>query len=386
MTSNQKLSLWGNWNPTPKGYFYFLPADIYEHDRRLQIPNFIVSQLEQCSRNLGKLEYQVQVLQKSAAHEALLTVQEAVALNGYDCSISNLITAYSESSDVGEENKLKWEAIQTSTQACQFTYRLSNEMPLSNRLIGSLHRQYYDPKLDKDKLPGIYRRSQTWLGGNQISAAYYVPPSQEHLKPLMSNFEQYLTDGSKTLPKLIKLALVYFQFVNISPFIEANEKVAKTLITLYLLDNDLLCSPIFCISEFFQDNQQRYYSCLDQARVNEQGMIEWITFFLEAVDHGAKRTSQILDALSRLEDTLLCSTFPKHFGRRTTKAMALLELLLKKPIVNAKFIQQSLKFSPQITHNLLHSFREIGILQEMTGYNRNRVFKCTSVLEILSVS
>ena len=60
----------------------------------------------------------------------------------------------------------------------------------------------------------------------------------------------------------------------------------------------------------------------------------------------------------------------------------LLELLYSKPKVNSKLVSEDLKITPATANTILKTFVEIGILEEKTGFNRNRFFVFEDYIKI----
>ena len=145
------------------------------------------------------------------------------------------------------------------------------------------------------------------------------------------------------------------------------------LVSLYLMEKKILKHPILYISTFLESHRKNYYASLDKARESEAGVIQWISFFLDAVEQTAKDGVKVTQELL-LYDTQIKNDVIPQLGRQAKNAMTTLEMLYIRPLVNAKQLQQSLGFSAQVSQNILRLLTEHGILKEITGNKRNRLF------------
>ncbi len=111
--------------------------------------------------------------------------------------------------------------------------------------------------------PGEFRKSQNWIGSADafsLSSATYVPPAPEHLMQCLDEFETFLCD--QQLPPLIQIALLHYQFEAIHPFLDGNGRVGRLLITLFLVEREILPTPLLYLSAFFEATRQEYYARL----------------------------------------------------------------------------------------------------------------------------
>ena len=141
--------------------------------------------------------------------------------------------------------------------------------------------------------PGEFRRTQNWIGpaGCTLTTATYVPPPVPEMKLALGALEKFLHAPS-SLPPLVRLALVHYQFEAIHPFLDGNGRVGRLLMSLLLVTEKLLPQPLLYLSGFFEARRQDYYSHL--LSVSQRGSWEpWIMFFLEGV------AEQSSDAMTR---------------------------------------------------------------------------------------
>ena len=155
--------------------------------------------------------------------------------------------------------------------ALEYGLRRLNSLPLSLRLVGELHERLMRGVRGDISTPGEFRRSQNWIGrpGSTLEDATYVPPPPAELMPCLAAWERYLHDES--MPPLVHAALIHAQFEAIHPFLDGNGRVGRLLITLLMVQRNVLPSPLLYLSAYFERTRQDYYARL--LGITERG--EW---------------------------------------------------------------------------------------------------------------
>ena len=154
-------------------------------------------------------------------------------------------------------------------------------LPLCNRLLRKIHEILLKGVRGEHKVPGEFRRSQNWIGGNDIGSAVYVPPADIYLPELMADIEMFMNNDHLMIPHLMRIAILHYQFETIHPFLDGNGRIGRLMIPLYLLSKNVLTKPCFYISDYFEKHRTEYYNSLQRARTNNE-INEWIRFFLKA--------------------------------------------------------------------------------------------------------
>src|SRR5437016_8513013 len=176
--------------------------------------------------------------------------------------------------------------------ALEYGVKRLKTLPLSLRLTRELHTKLMTGVRGGHATPGEFRKTQNWIGppGSTLENAIYVPPPPEVLVECLSAWEKFLHDHS--LPVLVQAALMHIQFEAIHPFLDGNGRVGRLLITLFLVERDVLPTPLLYLSAFFEATRGDYYKSL-QGVHERGGWEEWLIYFL----NGVARQSE--DALSR---------------------------------------------------------------------------------------
>lgn len=256
----------------------------------------------------------------------------------------------------------------------------NGELPLSLRLIKNIHRMLMEGGRGSNQSPGEFRRSQNWLGGSRPGNAMFVPPPPNEIMPALDNFERYLHDEYDAAPALIKAGLAHAQFETIHPFLDGNGRVGRMLISLILVVEGVLAQPFFYISLYFKQNKEEYYDALQ--RVRDQGDWEgWLRFFFIAVESVANEATQMADDLI----TLFSADRKKveSLGRSSPAALKVFDLLKQKVVISPTTAAEMSGLTWPTTISSLERMRKLGIVNEVTGKKRDRLFVYTKQLAIL---
>lgn len=136
------------------------------------------------------------------------------------------------------------------------------ELPISARLICEIHGILMKGVRGEHATPGLMRTSQNWIGnpGCTLMDATYVPPPVPEMQRCFSGLERYIHSNPQA-PALIQCALVHYQFEAIHPFIDGNGRIGRLLITLMLLERELLSQPLLYLSDFFEQHRENIMNC-----------------------------------------------------------------------------------------------------------------------------
>jgi len=253
-------------------------------------------------------------------------------------------------------------------------------IPLTLNLIRELHAILLEGVRGAERRPGEFRREQNWIGpaGSRIEDAVYVPPPREHLRPRLDAFERFLNTPSEW-PLLVRLAMIHYQFEAIHPFEDGNGRVGRLLVSLLLDSERALPHPVLYLSAYFEKHRTEYYEHL--MRVGQRGAWSaWIEFFLRGVADqsidAVERAQQLVALRERWADA--CQT-----ARTSALLVRLVDALFHNPIVNVARAGKLLNVRAQSAQNSIDQLIERGILREITGKRRNRVYAAPGILGIL---
>ena len=266
-------------------------------------------------------------------------------------------------------------------KATDFAINRLKELPLCNRLIKEAHKVLLAGVRGQNKCPGEFRHSQNWIGGagSTLQNARYIPPSVEDMQQAMSDLEKYI-NAEDNLDVLIRAGLIHYQFETIHPFLDGNGRIGRLLITLFLMEQNVLTTPALYISYFLKKNRIEYYDRMSEVRL-KGNYEQWIKFFLEAVYESAKDAVETIDKLTALHDKN-CAKIT-NLGRRAKNGMRVFEYLESNPIIEIKKTSQELDIAFNTISSVIKDLINIGVLEQTSTQSRNRTFAYKEYLEIL---
>jgi Fic family protein len=259
--------------------------------------------------------------------------------------------------------------------------RLRDGFPLSNRLLREIHGVLLREGRGAEKDPGEFRRTQNWLGGTRPGNARYVPPPATEVQECMGALEAWLHDEPERTPPLLKAALSHVQFETIHPFLDGNGRVGRLLVTLILHVEGVLHQPLLYLSLYLKQRRDEYYSLLDLVR-KEGDWEAWLEFFAAGVRETATEsvnTVQRLTALFRADAERIRAT-----RRPGASTLRLHEVLQARPVASANLLAKLSGLSTPTVYTALESLASLGIVRELTGRARGRVFAYDQYLRALS--
>lgn len=262
-------------------------------------------------------------------------------------------------------------------RALNYGLQRVDTLPISLRLIRELHGILMEGVRGQASAPGEFRRSLNWIGSPdcELKDARFVPPPPHEMHKALNDFETYL-HATDEYPPLMRLAFAHYQFETIHPFLDGNGRVGRLLVSLLLLEWELLPLPLLYLSEFFDKHKEDYVDLL--FAVSTQGAWrEWVMFFLQGVEEQSqsaiKKARDLQDLQAGWRDML------QQRERVPGWMLGLLDHLFERPILDAEEVQKKFDVSPPTARGALKRLEDLGILQEITGGKRNRMYAAEEI-------
>lgn len=351
-------------------YQSFLPA-LINHAWVIADPALLQLQ-SQADRALGELNAFSQLVPDIDFFIQMYVAKEATYSSRIEGTQTNVEDIFKNAADVAPEKRDDWAEVQNYIQALNYAVARLDTLPLSNRLLREAHAILLQGVRGATKQPGAFRTSQNWIGVSLKNAAF-VPPHHERVNELMSDLEKFLHNDNYYLSPLIKIAIAHYQFETIHPFLDGNGRLGRLLIPLFLASEQILVKPALYLSDYFERNKTAYVDHLMAVRQGNH-MREWLLFFLYGVVETAHSSIAVFKSILVLKERIDREVLPRFSVRRQGNAQQLIHYLYRHPIIDVKTITELLETTQKTAGVLIEDMVSYGVLTEMTGQRRNRLF------------
>ena len=365
-------------------YWAFVPNPLRPE---LPFDSELVQALSEADRALGELAGLGRTLSNPNLLIRPFISREAVLssrIEGTQADIADLYAYQAQLPLFGEASASRGADVRevaNYVRALEYGLKRLETLPVSSRLIRELHERLLKGVRGEQATPGEFRRTQNWIGppGCTLNEATFVPPPVTEMQAALDAFEKYL-HAEDAYPPLIRLAFVHYQFEAIHPFIDGNGRIGRLLISLLLVNWDLLSLPLLYLSAYFERHQREYYDRL--LAVSESGDWRgWVMFFLRGVAEQARdaaiRAKTLQDLQSKWRRQL-------QEARATGVMQGIADWLFEQPFLSANDVQKRFKVAHPTAMTALRRLEEKKILKEMTGRERNRRYVARAILKVVA--
>lgn len=328
--------------------------------------------LEEATRLLGELNAFSQLIPDVDFFIRMHITKEATTSSRIEGTQTTMAEALVDERDIDPEKRDDWQEVQNYISAINFAIEQLHTLPLSNRLLRDTHAILMQGVRGKHKQPGEFRTSQNWIGVS-LKHAVFIPPQQEHVPELMSDLEKFMHNGQIHVPHLVRIAIIHYQFETIHPFSDGNGRLGRLLIVLYLVSFGLLHKPALYLSDFFERHKGEYYDHLMAVRTTSK-LEPWLRFFLLGIHETAALSIQVFKDTLALKERIEREKMPTLHARRQGNAQQFMRSLYRTPVASIKTVAELIGVRTNTAAALIDDFVKLGILREITGQRRNRLF------------
>ena len=356
------------------GYRSFIPAPLPPQPA-LDMSGELPGLLSAADRALGRLDGSVHTLPNPDLFVFMYVRKEAVLssqIEGTQSSLQDLLAAEAQLFD--ENLPRDVDEVVNYVRATRHGLERLKDLPVSVRLIREIHAELMRGTRGGKLQPGELRTSQNWIGpaGCTLNTASFVPPPHHVVPDALGELEQFL-HSRKDIPPLIRIALTHVQFETIHPFLDGNGRVGRLLITFLLTECEVLHKPVLYLSHYFKSHRQEYYEHLQAVRV--RGAWEaWLAFFLRGVIEVAGEAAETARRILLLREEHR-TAITAQLGRAAGNGHKVLDSLFDRPILAVRDVRKLTGTTYAAANALVSRLVTLGVLSEMTGYARNRVFR-----------
>lgn len=362
----------GRFITQAEGYSAFIPNPL-PPDPPLALDAALLGLLESAVSELGRLDGVAKVIPDPDFFVGMYVRREAVLssqIEGTQSTLEDLLERELESDESDPSSDVL--DLVNYVRAMNFGLERITTFPLSLRLIREIHKELLRDGRGSNATPGEFRRTQNWIGpsGASLRQATFVPPPVPDMKDALHGFEKFLHEDGR-YPTLIEVALAHAQFETIHPFLDGNGRVGRLLNTFLLVHRGMLRQPLLYLSHFFKLHRTEYYDRL--MAVRQKGDWEgWIRFFLGGVIQTAREATETAERLFELREAHRSMIIENNLGQNGLK---LLSHLFQRPLVNINLVASLLESTFPTASRLVSSFEDMGLLHEITGQKRSRMFR-----------
>ncbi len=328
--------------------------------------------LSQADRQIGRLDMYSEYIPNIDMFISMHVLKEATQSSKIEGTQTNIEEALMAKEDLIFEKRDDWEEVQNYISAQNNAIERLKDLPFSSRLIKEAHKILLTGVRGKHKMPGEFRTSQNWIGGATLKDAVFVPPAHIYINELMSDLEKFVHNEDEFFPDLLKIALIHYQFETIHPFLDGNGRVGRLLITLYLVEKNILKKSVLYLSDFFEKHKQLYYDNLMNVRTKND-LKQWFKFFLVGIIETCKNGIETFDAILKLKKEVEESI--QKLGNRTNHLLKIMDYLYQKPIINAQKIATITETSSATAYKILEDMKELNILETSADKKKNWTFQ-----------
>lgn len=338
----------------------------------------IINRLIAAERSMGELNGLAQQLPNPYLLINPYIRREAVAssrIEGTRTDLRELMLFEADANTVDHVDDAK--EVENYVTALQYALSKPDERAVSLSLIRETHQLLMTGARGGDKKPGEFRPAQVFIASRGGREVRYIPPPPDLVEPLMRDLEQFMVSDS-TLPQLIRIAMIHYQFEAIHPFLDGNGRSGRVLISMLLAEWRLLRRPILYLSDFFERNRRDYVDAL--LWVSQRGeWDEWIGFFLDGIivqaQDGVVRGRKILE---------LREHYRQRFqALRSIRLLPLIDQLFLRPVFTVAQVSEVFEWPQFSVQRLIDQLVKAGVLEETTGKRRNRIFLAPEIMRLL---
>jgi Fic family protein len=253
-------------------------------------------------------------------------------------------------------------------------------LPVSLRLIREIHARLMEGVRGGHLTPGKFSETQNWIGpaGSTIETATYVPPPMDEMHNALNELEKFIHADTE-IPTLARAGMIHYQFEAIHPFLDGNGRVGRLIIMLLFHEWNILSQPLLNLSAYFERHRQEYYDHL--LAVSQRGKWEeWLRFFLRGISLQAQDSVFRMTSLQGIRTKYEALV---QADRNSARMAAVVDFVFSRPILTIKQLESGLDMPYMAAKRYVEKLVDAGVLQETTGYARNRVFQANEIFDAL---
>lgn len=247
--------------------------------------------------------------------------------------------------------------------------------PLSLDSLLSMHRALLESSAPDDA--GALRREPVWIGGSELSpaGALFVPPRHERVPEALEDL--FAFTRRTDLPPLTRAAIAHAHFETIHPFVDGNGRTGRALIHVLLSWAGLTPHAPLPLSAVLLADVDSYFRSLDAYRRGEPLVI--VELFIGAAARAAALGRSAGRRIGRTVEAML----ERSPGRAGTPDRAIIELLARRPVLDAGSAATAVGVSEAAARRSLERLEAAGLLRGYLIGPHRRAWRSPEILDLM---
>lgn len=247
--------------------------------------------------------------------------------------------------------------------------------PLSLDSLLSMHRALLESSAPDDA--GALRREPVWIGGSELSpaGALFVPPRHERVPEALEDL--FAFTRRTDLPPLTRAAIAHAHFETIHPFVDGNGRTGRALIHVLLSWAGLTPHAPLPLSAVLLADVDSYFRSLDAYRRGEPLVI--VELFIGAAARAAALGRSAGRQIGRTVEAML----ERSPGRAGTPDRAIIELLARRPVLDAGSAATAVGVSEAAARRSLKRLEAAGLLRGYLIGPHRRAWRSPEILDLM---
>ncbi len=334
----------------------------------------ILKALAEASRYLGELKGMTSIIPNQHSLLSTLNLQES-----HDSSaIENIITTqdalYKYRLDPNDKDPIAKEVHNYAEALDAGFARVRQQRGISINTIIEIQQ------IIMGNNAGLRKQRGTKVKNQRTGEVVYVPPTPSKMRPLLDDLESFINDRSVSrLDPLIKMALIHHQFESIQPFLDGNGRTGRILNLLYLVQEEMLDTPILYLSRYINHTKLDYYYLLQSVRDDKEQWEKWVVYMLDGITLTAQNMIDLILQITNLlheQKNLIRSRHPKMYSQD------LINNLFQHPYTKSQFLMDDLDISRPTATRYLNTLTKDGILNK-ARWGRESYYLHTKLIDLL---
>ncbi len=372
----------GEYLENEEGILSFHPSPL-PPDPPIEFDHELIRMLSKAERALGRLDGISDFLPNSELFIAMYVRQEATLssqIEGARASLIDVLEYQAAEVNAGRVPDVK--DIVNYVSSLDYGLEEIKARDITIELMNEIHEHLLTNTRGHERDPGKIREQQNWIGPPSCSIleAIYVPPPRTDVQKNLKELLVYIAK-KEGYPVLLKCALAHSQFETIHPYLDGNGRMGRLLIMMMLMKEKALNQPVLYLSLYLKRNQRTYYALLQKVR-DEGDWESWIKFFLKGIAEISEEgitTAKKIQALKTEQQNIISDN-----TRGNSHAKLLLDYIYQTPFISIPQAEKYIGISYVSANKLVSKLENIGILIEITGQKRNRIYQNKDYTDIFT--